>query len=58
MLAAPHQDVAEIERDGGVADTDLARAGRGQRNVAPPHLFRPTVLADLPGFHFVSSARK
>ena len=31
MLAAPHQYVAEVERDRGVPDADLARAGLAER---------------------------
>ena len=51
MLAAADQDVAEVDRDGGVPDADLAGAGRAELDVLPAHHLRPAGLVNADRFH-------
>ncbi len=51
MLAAPHQDVAKIQRHGLVPDADLARTRLRQRHVLPAQHLGPAVLVKANGLH-------
>ena len=56
MLAAPHQDVAEIERDRGMTDTHLAFARSAKAHVLPAQHLRSAVLMETDGLHDDPSA--
>jgi hypothetical protein len=51
VLAAPHQDVAKIERHRAVTDTDLAGPGRAEFDVLVAHHLRPAGCVNANGFH-------